>query len=293
LAVFDEIRERFKRGTLVADRFEIQHEIGRGGAGIVFICADRGMDGASVALKIIDPSLIEDSKALARFQREASIAQGLTHANIVQVHTYGKTLDGCHFIAMEYVDGTDLRSRLYKLTQEPLSFEECAAIIRDIARALEFAHQFGVIHRDVKPANIMLAGDGLAKLADFGCARPIFVENSLTATGETVGSVHYMSPEQVVAQQLDSRSDLYSLGIVAYELVMKKRPFEGGNVTAICNRHVNEKIEKFAEAAGIPAWYEGLVFKATEKKPDKRFQSAEEISLVIEKELRREAARAL
>jgi len=240
--------------------------------------------GREVALKIIsfDPDLSEDERheLAQRSEREARAAGALNHPNIVTLHDAGRSPDDTSFfIVMEYVEGPTLRQRL---SQGPLPVAAAAVIARQVAGALQYAHERGIVHRDVKPANILLRADGVAKLVDFGIART--ESSEITRSGQSMGSPAYMSPEQALGRPVDARSDIFSLGIVLYQMLAGRRPFEGETLASVSVQIVSEAPappSRWNES--IPAEWDALILKAIAKKPQDRFESAAAMALEMER----------
>jgi serine/threonine-protein kinase len=255
----------------LADRYAIEREIGRGGMATVFLAKDL-RHGRSVAMKVLHPELA--SIGFERFQREIGVVAGLTHPNILPLHDSGEA-DGLLYYVMPYVDGESLADRLHREQQLPL--DDALRIARQVAGALSYAHERGVIHRDIKPDNILLA-DGEVLVADFGIARVTdwADEEALTATGVAVGTPAYMSPEQGSADEsLDARTDIYSLGCVLYEMLIGEPPFGGPSVQVVLRRHAVERVPGLRTVRDtIPDSVEQAVTKAMAKLPVDRFASA-------------------
>ena len=258
-------------------RYEITEEVGRGGMGVVYKGRDPNIDRV-VALKVIKLSRDEDPEAAdlmkQRFQREASAAGKLQHPNIVTVYDAGED-DGVPFIAMEYVEGETLDKLL---ADDPMSLcEKAADIVGQIARAVQFAHDKGIVHRDIKAANIILAEDGTAKIMDFGIAR---VEGSdLTQQGTVMGSPSCMSPEQITGQQVDARSDVWGLGVALYHMLTGERPFLGESQSSITYKIVRIDPERPSRINPlISENYDLVVMKALQKRPADRYGSAAELA---------------
>ncbi|HUN40415.1 MAG TPA: protein kinase [Acetobacteraceae bacterium] len=255
-------------------KYEIRRTLGKGAMGTVY----EGWDpiiARRVAIKTVripdgndDP---ETEESLARFRREAQAAGRLTHPNIVGVFDYGETGD-IAYIVMEYVDGPAVKSLLDR--QERFGLNETLRIMTDLLTGLQFSHARGVVHRDVKPANIMLTSEGQAKIADFGIAR--IESSSMTQAGTVLGTPAYMSPEQFMGQVVDARTDLYSSGVVLYQLLTGERPFEGG-MSAIMHKALNTDPPLPSQiSVTCPPAFDGVVRKAMAKRPEERFQSAAE-----------------
>jgi serine/threonine protein kinase len=270
--------------------FRIGEVIGRGGMGIVYSAVDERL-GRKVALKVLPASLSADPERRARLLREARAASAVTHPNIATVFEVCEA-DGCVFIAMELVDGETLRQLVQR---EALPFEEATRIVREIADALGKAHATGIVHRDLKPDNVMLSRDGHIKILDFGLAKPIGsrgprIESASifsTAEGRILGTPSYMSPEQAKGRRTDARSDLFSLGVVFYELLSGRRPFVGNSAMEILiaiDRDTPERLE------GIPKAVEQVVFRCLAKAPSERFTSAEELTDALDRALTRPAS---
>src|SRR5436190_3927588 len=255
-------------------RYELVRHVARGGMAEVYLAHDRLLD-RPVALKVLFPELSVDRSFVERFRREAQAAANLSHPNIVSVYDWGEE-ENTYFIVMEYVDGRPLSSVLK--TEGTLLPDRAAGICAEVAGALEFAHRNGVIHRDVKPGNVLITGDGTVKVADFGIARAANAEESLTQTGAVMGTATYFSPEQAQGTTVDARSDIYSLGVVLYELVTGRPPFSGDNPVTIAYKHVREDpAAPRARNPSVPVAFEHIVLQAMAKDPADRYQTAEEL----------------
>jgi eukaryotic-like serine/threonine-protein kinase len=259
--------------TVVNDRYEIERRVGRGGMADVFLARDLLLD-RQVAIKVLFPEFAVDPNFVERFRREAQAAANLSHPNIVNVYDWGKH-SGTYFIAMEYVQGRTLAEILR--TNKQLTSKQAAEIASEVAAALGFAHEAGLAHRDIKPANILIGTNGQVKVADFGIARAMnsATEANLTQAGAVMGTASYFSPEQAQGAQPDPRSDLYSLGIVMYEMVAGKPPFTGENPVSIAYKQVHDAptpLNRIVE--GIPRPFEAIVAKLLAKDPKMRYPSA-------------------
>jgi beta-lactam-binding protein with PASTA domain/tRNA A-37 threonylcarbamoyl transferase component Bud32 len=254
-------------------RYELTHQIARGGMAQVYRARDQQLD-RPVALKVLFPELSVDRAFVERFRREAQAAANLSHPNIVPVYDWGED-DGSYFIVMEFIDGRPLSAVLRD--SDPLTPSQIALIGANVAAALAFAHRHGVIHRDVKPGNVLITQDGNVKVTDFGIARAVNTEESLTQTGAVMGTAAYFSPEQAEGHGVDSRSDIYSLGVVLYEMSAGKPPFTGDSPVAVASKHVRETpVLPSVVNPAMPASLEAVVMKAMAKNPDDRYSSAEE-----------------
>ncbi len=223
-------------GEVVDGRYELEELVGTGGMSSVYRAHDRMLE-RKVALKILHERYGEDAEYLERFRSEARAVAQLAHPNIVTVIDRGDE-DGRQFIVFEYVDGENLKQVVDRVGRLPV--DESIEYGIAIARALAFAHEHGIVHRDVKPQNVLLDGDGRARVTDFGIARSLDVERGVTQTGTVLGTSNYIAPEQASGQQVDERSDVYSLGVVLFELVTGELPFAGESFVAVALRHVNE-----------------------------------------------------
>ena len=260
-------------GDVLGGRYEILKLLGEGGMGAVYKAMDRELD-RPVALKLIRPELAANPSILARFKQELLLAHQVTHKNVIRIYDLGDA-DGVKFITMEFVEGEDLRA----LIQEKKKFspEQAVEIIQQVCRALEAAHAVGVIHRDLKPQNIMRDTSGRILVMDFGLARTL-EGDGMTQTGALVGTMEYMSPEQALAKNLDQRSDLFSLGLILYELLTGETPFRADSAVASLIRRTSERAIPVSDHDGtIPTALSNIVSKCLERDPHLRYQTAAEL----------------
>ncbi len=230
-----------------------------------------------MALKVLFPELSVDRSFVERFRREAQAAANLSHPNIVPVFDWGED-NGTYFIVMEFVDGRALSSILR--TAGPLHPDRAAEIAADVAGALAYAHRHGVVHRDVKPGNVLITEEGTIKVTDFGIARAVNTEESLTQTGAVMGTATYFSPEQAEGMGVDSRSDIYSLGVVLFEMVTGRPPFLGDTPVAVASKHVREHPPAPREVnPGVPPDLEAIILKCLAKSPDHRYATGDDLRI--------------
>jgi len=265
-------------GTLLGERYEILAMLGQGGMGAVYKARDQELDRV-VALKVIRPELTTNPDILKRFKQELILARQVTHRNVIRIFDLGQA-DGLKFITMEFLEGQDLRAELTK--RGKFSPEDAARIILQISRALEVAHGEGVVHRDLKPQNIMLDANARAYVMDFGIARSAYLPG-MTQTGALIGTPEYMSPEQAKGEKLDERSDLFSLGVIFYELVTGNSPYYSDTPLATLWKRMQEKAKPLTEVdPTIPKEISDIVAKLLEIEPANRFAKAGELAWRLE-----------
>ena len=260
---------------VLGDRYEIHQRLARGGMAQVYLARDRSLD-RPVAVKELAPEFAVDPTFVERFRREAQAAANLAHPNIVGVYDWG-TQDGTYFIVMEYIEGPSLSQVIRH--DGPLHPRRAAEIASEVAAALGFAHSRGLVHRDVKPGNVLLTGTGQSKVTDFGIARALSSgDDELTQAGSVMGTATYFSPEQAQGLPVDPRSDLYSLGVVLFEMLTGRPPFSGETPLAISYKHVQDRPPlPTSIVTDIPPALEAVVMKLLRKRPDDRYASAEEV----------------
>jgi serine/threonine-protein kinase len=269
----------------LAERYVLESEIARGGMAIVYKARDDVL-ARPVAVKVLHAHLADDAAFLERFRFEALAAARLAHPNIVSIYDTGAEptdSDGTthHYIVMEYCGGGSLAEHL--AGEGPLRPERAAVVGSSVCEALAYAHRSGVIHRDIKPANVLVAEGGGLKVADFGIAKAAFTDGDVTTTGSILGTVTYLSPEQLRGEEPDQRSDIYSLGVTLYELLAGRAPFEEETQMAIAMKHLREEPPPLRSVrGGIPRGLDSVVSKAMAKDPDERFQSAQEMRTALE-----------
>lgn len=266
-------------GSFLSDRYEILSKVGAGGMSDVYKAKDHILS-RFVAIKVLKQEFSEDSSFVTKFRAEAQSAAGLEHPNIVNIYDVGSE-NGLYYIVMEYVEGITLKTYIEKKGQ--LSFKESASIAIQVARGIEAAHNKNIIHRDIKPQNIIISTDGKVKVTDFGIAK---ATSSNTISSDVMGSVHYASPEQARNGFVDGRSDIYSLGIVMFEMVTGRVPFDGDTTVAVALQHLQEEIARPSiYAPDLPISFEKIILKCTQKTPDRRYQTIEALLTDIRRSL--------
>lgn len=259
---------------VLAGRYELFERIGEGGMSVVYKAKDKLLN-RFVAIKILKPQFINDSKFIDSFRRESQAAASLSHPNIVNIYDVGRE-GNIHYIVMELIEGKTLSD--YIKEQGAMSYPKVIALSKQIAAALSFAHKNHIIHRDVKPHNIMITPNGTAKITDFGIAKAVNAATIVDNTDGIIGSVHYFSPEQARGGYVDEKSDIYSLGIVMYEMLTGQVPFDGDNPVNIALMHINgEMIPPSKLVDSVPPALEHIIMKCTDKYPINRYASADEL----------------
>lgn len=264
--------------TILNDRYRLHEPIGEGGMATVYRAVDTRL-GRTVAIKVLQPHFGRDEPFLRRFQQEAEFAASLgAHPNIVDIYDIGQDGD-LHYIVMELVEGRSLKELIRE--RAPFSVNEAFAIGQQVASALDFAHKRGLVHRDVKPQNILVTPEGVAKVTDFGIARSISA-SQLTRTGMVIGTVHYFSPEQAQGKPAGPASDIYSLGIILYEMLTGHLPFDAENAIGVAMQHLHsEPPSPWEYNPEIPALTVATIMRALEKDPERRYRDAGELASAL------------
>src|SRR3984893_6826854 len=266
---------------VLGERYQLQDPIGRGGMATIYRGRDLRMQPV-VAIKVLREVYSTDPKFVTRFQREAKAASSLQHPNIVQVYDYGQS-DGNYFIVMELIEGTDLRR--YLRSRGVLAVDRAIIIAHDVALGLGAAHRRGIVHRDVKPQNVLVGRDGSIKLTDFGIAsvyKDINAER-LTTTGMTLGTVQYYAPEQAQGEIVSPAADVYALGIVMYEMLTGRTPFDGDTPVAVAMQHIQDvPVPPGDLNPGIPQALEDIIMRCLEKIPEMRFRDGSQLARALE-----------
>src|SRR6266550_205335 len=272
---------RTMQTEVLGERYKLQDPIGRGGMATIYRGQDLRMDRV-VAIKVLREVYSTDPKFVTRFQREAKAASALQHPNIVQVYDYGQT-DGNYFIVMELVEGTDLRR--YLRSRGVLAVDRAIIIAHDVALGLGAAHRRGIVHRDVKPQNVLVGRDGSIKLTDFGIAsvyKDINAER-LTTTGMTLGTVQYYAPEQAQGEIVSPATDVYALGIVMYEMVTGHPPFDGDSPVAVAMQHIQDVPTPPSHLnPNLSSALEEIILRCLEKVPEMRFRDGSQLARALE-----------
>jgi eukaryotic-like serine/threonine-protein kinase len=264
-------------GTRLADRYAIEERVATGGMGTVFVAVDERL-GRRVAIKVLKEELADDPRFVERFRREARAAGALSHPNIAGVYDFGEDSER-HFMVMEMAPGRDLAQVLREEGQ--LSPDRVVRIGTQIAEALGHAHSAGLVHRDIKPANVIIGEQDKVKVTDFGIARAAG-DSTLTATGSVLGTAHYISPEQAAGDKIGPATDIYSLGIVLYEMLTGALPFTGDSALAVAMRHVSDEVPRPSSLnRDVPDGLDKVVAKATAKGPEDRYASGSDLATAL------------
>ena len=269
-----------RKGMFLADRYEIIEQIGTGGMSDVYKAKCHKLN-RFVAIKVMKSEFSEDKTFVSKFRAEAQSVAGFTHPNIVNVYDVGDE-NGIYYIVMELVEGITLKKYIEKRGRIP--FKEAVSIAIQVANGLDAAHKHNIVHRDIKPQNIIISKEGKVKVTDFGIAK--VASSSTINSSSTMGSVHYISPEQARGGYSDARSDLYSLGITIFEMLTGTVPFDGDSTVAVAVQHIQDEIPAPSTVTDdIPLSIDRIVLKLTQKKPDRRYQTAAELITDLKKSL--------
>ena len=269
-------------GETIAERYELEEVVGHGGMSTVYRAHDSLLE-RNVALKVLHQQYNEDEDFVERFKREARSVAQLQHPNIVTVIDRGEE-DGRQYIVFEFIDGENLKELVVRKGR--LGLRDALEIALEVARGLAFAHEHGLVHRDVKPQNVLLNGDGRAKVTDFGIARSLDVEHGVTQTGTILGTSNYIAPEQASGQPVDAHTDVYSLGIVLYEMLTGEVPFPGESFVAVAMKHIQEPSPNVLDVRGdVPLRVAEMIDRALEKDPEHRFPTMDAFAAEIEASL--------
>ena len=270
----DELRQRLER--TLAGRYQITKLLGRGGMAVVFLAQDLTLE-RQVAIKVLPPDMSHDAKLIPRFQQEAKTAAKLDHPNIIPIYRV-ESEGGLDYFVMKYVTGHSLDQLL---EQGPLPIDQARRVLREAALALGHAHKRGIVHRDVKPANIMLETDGRVVLTDFGISKALEGASALTGTGTIIGTPHYMAPEQAKGHEVDGRADQYALAIVGHQILTGKQPFDGSSHSILYKQVFEPPPRIFEARPDAPADLCAALDRAMNKEPEKRFANMEEFATAV------------
>jgi len=261
-------------GMLFANRYRIDQILGRGGMGIVYRATDTQLD-ETVAIKTLPGDVMQRSpEDLERFKREIRLARKITHRNVLRTYDYGEA-EGVYFISMEYVRGYTLSELLEEAPDHRMASRAAMGLSRQICRGLQAAHEQGIIHRDIKPQNVLIDHKGEVKLMDFGIARMAEAKEGMTQAGLIVGTPHYMSPEQVQGNQLDARSDVYSMGVMLYEILSGTKPFTSSSLTGVLTAHITEQAKPLIDLRpDVGRDVHTIVMRCLAKSPRDRYADA-------------------
>ncbi|MFX0200320.1 MAG: protein kinase, partial [Candidatus Hodarchaeota archaeon] len=277
-ATIEAPKEELTTGSTFAGRYQIIEELGKGGMGKVYKANDTDIK-EKVAIKLIKPEISTDKKTIERFQNELKFARKIRHKNVCQMFDLNRE-EGTYYITMEYVEGENLKNMIRMSGQ--LGIGTAISVAKQVCEGLVEAHKLEVVHRDLKPSNIMLDREGIVRIMDFGIARSL-KEKGITGAGVMIGTPEYMSPEQVESKETDHRSDIYSLGIILFEMVIGRVPFEGGTPLSVAVKHKTEAPQDPKELnPQIPEDLSKVILKCMEKDKEKRYQSADELRSELE-----------
>jgi serine/threonine-protein kinase len=265
------------------ERYAIQGLLDKGGDGFVCLAKDLKEPSKKYAVKILNPERALSEETLTRFKREFEILKSLRHPNIVEVYDFNRSSEGFWYMVMEYVSGGSLYKKLFSIPDRQMPFFEAMKTLLEISKAVAFLHGKGLIHRDLKPGNILLTPSGTVKLTDFGIARKTKEDLRLTETGQIIGSPYYMAPEQGLGRKVTFATDVYALGIIAFEMVIGRVPFEGESLFEVVRNHCSEPMPTLCvKDAGVPCWFENFVRRATMKSAGTRIKNAMEFYKELE-----------
>lgn len=288
---------RPQAGEVIAGRYRVVRALGAGGAGQVFEVTDEELRGTTVALKVLHASVTENPELFERFRAEVLIARNLVHPSIVRVFDLGRTEDGLPFLTMEFVSGETLKDRIQRTFTDlggaapgsmpvrptVLPFDDLISFLRQLLDAVGYAHERGVVHRDLKPGNILVQPDNTLKLLDFGTARILESDANLTKTGEVIGTPLYMAPEVIRSEQIDGRCDLYAIGLIAAEMVLGVHPLKSAGALEALVRHLHEPLPPLENGPfKAPKWLDAVIRRAAEKDREARFRTAAEFRAALE-----------
>ena len=269
-------------GSLISGRYEITRKLGSGAMSAVYSVVDRKLNNEEVALKLLAPAITEDPSAVDRFRNELVLTRKLTHPNIIRTYEFGETDKGLLYITMEKVKGSNLETILYHRGGKGLELKEIIFYLHEICQSIAYAHEMGVVHRDLKPGNVLVGTNGTVKIADFGLARTMVVSDRFTKTGESVGTPAYMAPEQIEDRNPDHRVDIYAIGIIGYELLTGKAPFQANTWYELAKQIIEKPLPELGkQRKDVPMWLQLMLEKAAQKSPAKRFASAREMADIL------------
>lgn len=256
--------------------------IGTGGVGVVYKAQDRGLNNEPVALKLMNSNFLPDPVYATRFRQEVALARRLSHPHIVKIFDFGELLSGGYFFTMELVEGVDLR-KVISQRGKKLPIKDAIRIFFQTVLAIDYAHRNGIVHRDIKPENILLSSDEMvAKLADFGSAKEIVFDLGLTPDGSILGTPYYLAPELLKGKSVSPQIDIYSLGILFFEMLAGTPPFTGDGMASVCAQHATKPIPNICDVrAEVPEWCHDFIETCVEKDPSDRFESASEMILEL------------